>query len=499
MADGLCIPKSCPDQVPNGALSEPCSAKVGSRCGYTCDSGYSKVYRTRIVCETSTNWSRNPHSLCQHNSLQQCPYEVPNGDLDLSCNRLPGDTCTFSCREGYMAPKQTTVTCDSMLHWSQSLQSACKEILCPITIPNGHITLSCSRRYGSYCYNDGYGCDPEYVKPSTPPRLYCNASGQWQWYTTQGEPCFREEDMCPSHIRNGDIVWHCDRQAGSHCTYSCDPGCTQNRSTVWLNCEADGRWNEDTERLCTDCRPVSTTRVSTTVTTTMTNLCPAIIRRGRIDSSCDRKLHSTCYITCETGCLNKASILHCNTGFVWDYASYACDCSEANTSSPPGIASSGVIVEVCGGVVLMIIIFTVCIVIDRKRKRQSTSVPTPCAVSQRSEYRTNIPGRPSVGGMPLGLTSPTYGRTSLNYGIMSPNNANPSNETNNSSLQTQQNYQGNIYAWLQPPLDNDNFDTESPAYSSIATVVEPAENPPTYAEDPPSYEQATSYTVEFKV
>ena len=28
----------------------------------------------------STNWNRNPHTLCEHNTLQQCPYEVPNGD-----------------------------------------------------------------------------------------------------------------------------------------------------------------------------------------------------------------------------------------------------------------------------------------------------------------------------------------------------------------------------------------------------------------------------------
>lgn len=396
--DGLCVSKSCPDQIPNGALYESCSAKVGSKCYYTCDSGYSKEYRY-IVCETSTNWSRNPHALCQHNKLQQCAYEVPNGDLDLTCKRRPGDTCTFSCREGYVPPSQSTVFCDSSLNWSQSLLSVCHEILCPLMIPNGYIKSSCSRRYGSYCYSDGYGCDPKYVKPSDPPRLYCNTSGQWHWYKHEGQPCFREENVCPSRIRNGNIVWHCDRQTGSHCTYNCDPGCTQNRSTVWLDCGVGGHWNEDTERLCTNCPPVTTTQ-TITVTTTVTNLCPATIQKGRIDSSCDRRLYSYCSITCDDRCLNQASRLFCNTGFVWDYASNACDCPETNTSSPRVLA--GVIGGVVGGVVLIIaIVVTLCVVVGRKRKQQS--IPTQSTDVQRCEYLTNVPGRPSVGRMILCL------------------------------------------------------------------------------------------------
>ena len=480
----LCIPKSCPDQIPNGALSESCSANVGTTCDFICNLRYSKVYRTRIKCETSTNWGINPHALCEHNSLQQCPYEVPNGDLDLTCKRRPGDTCTFSCREGYRTPKQNTVSCDSMLHWSQSLQSACKDILCPLTIPNGYVRQSCSRQYGSYCYKDDYWCDTGYVKPPAPPGLKCNASGQWQWSKHQGQPCFKEEDMCPSLIRNGKIVWHCERQAGSHCTYSCDPGCAQNRSTVWLNCGEDGRWNEDTDLLCTDCRQV---------TTTASSLCPASISRGRIVSSCDRRPYSSCYFTCDPGCSHRATKLTCKSDLHWTFESYACDCPESSNpsfSSPTGNAGSAVIGGVIGAVVLVMIVVAVIVVIARNRKRHPST--TPCAVPQCNEYQTNVPGRPSVGGIPLGVTSPTYGRTSPNYGLTSPNYANPSQDTYYSSLQPQQNNEGNTYAQLQPPLGNNNFDGEPPAYSSIAPVVAPRE-------DPPPYEQVTSNPVDFKV
>ena len=110
MTEPFCIPKSCPDQIPNGALSSSCSAKVGCTCNYSCDTGYTKT-DVNIVCETSANWSTNPHSLCKRTNFQQCPYEVRNGDLDKDCSRHPGDICTFICREGYTGSQQQTVYC----------------------------------------------------------------------------------------------------------------------------------------------------------------------------------------------------------------------------------------------------------------------------------------------------------------------------------------------------------------------------------------------------
>ena len=473
-ADGLCIPKSCPDQIPNGALSESCSAKIGSTCDYNCDSGYLKPY-TNIECETSTNWSIDPHALCKHKALRQCPYEVQNGDLELTCRRRPGDTCTFTCREGYSASQQQTVYCDSSLQWSQSIRLACKPILCPLTIPNGYLAASCSRGYRDYC--DHYECSAGYVKSSATPSLKCNASGQWEWYESQGQPCFREKDMCPSRIRNGKIEWHCNRQPGSTCTYSCDPGCTQKPSVSWLYCGQTGHWIEDTDNLCTDCRPVTTTPES---------LCPDTIQRGRIVSSCDRRPYSSCYFICDPGCSYRATKLYCNSGLYWSFASSACECSESNTpsySSPTGNAGSAIIGGIVGAVVFVIIVVSVCVAVARNRQRRS--IPTQFTASQRSEYQSNVPGRPIVSGMPVGVTSP-------NYGITSPNCANHAQETYNSSLQPQQNSESSPYAQLQRPSYNNNSDIQGPpAYSSIV--------PSTPTEAPPSYEQVTASPADFKM
>ena len=485
-ADVLCIPKSCPDQIPNGALSESCSAKVGSSCDYSCDSGFLKSY-TNIECETSTNWSIDPHALCKHKALQQCPYEVQNGDLELTCRRRPGDMCIFTCREGYTASQQQTVYCNSSLQWSQPIRLACKPILCPLTIPNGYIEVSCSRGYGDYCYD--YECSAGYIKPSASPGLKCNASGQWEWNESQGQPCFREEDMCPSRLKNGTIVWHCNRQPGSTCTYRCDPGCTQDLlSVAWLHCGQNGHWIEDTDSLCTNCRPVTTT------TKMPERLCPATFQGGRIVSSCDRRPYSRCHFTCDSGCRFRANSLFCQSDLYWRYSSSACECSESSTpsySSPTGNAGSAVIGGVVGAVVFVIIVVSVCVAVARNRQRRS--VPTQCTASQRSEYQNSMPSRPTLSGMPVGVTSPNYGITSPNYGITSPNYANYAQETYYSSLQPQQNSESNPYAHLQPPSYNNNGNVVQgpPVYSSIAPSI------PTDA--PPSYEQVTANPADFKV
>ena len=75
-SDGFCIPKSCPDQIPNGALSSSCSAKVGCSCNYSCDTGYTKTH-ANIVCETSANWSTNPHALCKRTNLPTADKTLP--------------------------------------------------------------------------------------------------------------------------------------------------------------------------------------------------------------------------------------------------------------------------------------------------------------------------------------------------------------------------------------------------------------------------------------
>ena len=69
----LFIAKPCPGIIPNGELSEPCAGTVGSSCGYSCHTGYQqRVGVSSIKCETSTNWSVDPHSLCTSEYSKTC-------------------------------------------------------------------------------------------------------------------------------------------------------------------------------------------------------------------------------------------------------------------------------------------------------------------------------------------------------------------------------------------------------------------------------------------
>lgn len=286
-----------------------------------------------------------------HSEFQQCPYDVPNGDLDLACKRRPGDTCSFSCREGYTAPLQNAVYCDTSLRWNVSLQSVCKEKVCPSTVQNGYISSSCSMKYESKC--DSYECDPGFVKrPAISNRLTCNATEQWQW-NGDGQPCFREEDMCP--LSNGKlrVYYYCHRQPGAVCKFACNNGCLVSNQT--LTCGENSKWIEDTDQFCTNCKPV---------------ICPNRIPGGQIDLTCDHSPYFLCRFTCDTGCYPRHSNrLWCNPKLYWNNAADACDCSEARSEATVNV-SIVVICSVVGAVTFLLISVAVYAVIARNRKQR---------------------------------------------------------------------------------------------------------------------------------
>ena len=483
----LCVPKSCPDQIPNGALTQPCLAKVGETCQYTCDSGYSKVFTSsNIVCETSTNWSRNPHALCLHNTLQQCSYFVENGDLDLSCKRLPGDTCTFSCRVGYTFQTPNTIYCDSSHRWSRSLQSVCERSVCPLTIPNGRISRSCFRDYGSICIN--YKCNPGYVKPLVRTRLTCNASLEWTWPESAGQPCFREEGLCPSRIKNGQILCDNHRQPGAVCTYTCDPGCTKDWSVDWLHCGEGGKWWEYTGILCTSCSPVTTTAES---------LCPAKIPNGQIDSPCSRTPLSRCFITCDTGCRAEYSTLYCSSELYWNFGDTACDCSDFSNSnaipesynSSSGYNAAAMIGGIVGAIVAVVLVIVVCVIITRKRPRGNT-MNTGIAAQRidagfegYSSRTTRAADSRGSSPEPDWITSPNH-ETHSRYSSTTDDGTSLPRLTNLPQLETDSTSQSQRYN------DNSNFTDRSRAYRRTPSAPE---------EPPPSYDEVISDPNAFKL
>lgn len=247
LKEKLCIPITCPTTLPNGEISENCPATAGTTCEYSCATGYQKkVGVHNITCQPSTRWTADPHFLCTND--QQCNYEeIPNGDLDLACSRIPGEGCTYTCRLGYHASDGSSVViCASNSEWSRPLLSLCKRNLCSRTIPNGIISEHCNLQTGDYC---SYACNSGYTKSRLRELLKCNASGQWEWDVWLGSFCDKippsttESQRCPPTIRNGNIALNCNRLPYSRCLYTCHAGCSVQSSNLY--CSSSLEWSRE--------------------------------------------------------------------------------------------------------------------------------------------------------------------------------------------------------------------------------------------------------------
>ena len=361
----LCKPKSCSEVIPNGALSDPCIAKVGYTCEYTCNEGYSKSSdKQSVTCDSTTNWSPNPHSLCTN--YNQCPYDIPGADIALSCRRHPGEQCDYTCREGYVHSHYASADCTGRLDWLQRIYALCIQIKCSIFIDNGLIEFPCTGKYGETCHS--YKCHAPYIKPPQLPVLKCNASstldysdttGYWEWDKNDGQPCVREQDFCPSAFSNGEVSSGCHLQPGAECSYTCKTGCFKNPSVSMVHCsQSGGRWEESTSSLCSDCKR-----------------CPDRISNGRLFSiSCELRPSTTCDFTCNYGCRKVISTLTCEDDGEWNY-DRPCICPDDSIAMAKEPNSTLIIGIVAGVLVLavLILIVTICCCCHRRQRDRQTS------------------------------------------------------------------------------------------------------------------------------
>ena len=268
----------------------------------------------------------------------KCPNTViQNGRLDSSCNRNPGEICTFLCFDGFRAthsPNSSyvhdkhSIKCTSFSTWNKPLSSLCERIRCPQSIPNGRVYSSCSRYINTVC--DGYYCNSGFQRSRDSYYLTCNASGEWEWdqYSTE-KFCLGEEELCPSDIKNGSLANSCRRTEGSFCRYYCNTGCKYSYSISYLICK-NKTWGRDTELLCTDCQ-------TTTATTASAVRCPSVIPNGYVSLSCNRSPHSSCYYYCDSSCSKYLTAIQCSAYGEWYSANRACYCPVSNVKCPYSI------------------------------------------------------------------------------------------------------------------------------------------------------------------
>ena len=390
----LCKPKPCQEVIPNGGLSENCTAKVGFNCQYACDEGYSKLRGiTEIKCDSTTKWSPNPHSLCTN--YNQCPYEIPGADLDLSCRRISGEQCEYTCREGYVHSHYATADCRSTGEWMQRIDSFCIEIKCPLFLDHGTIQYPCTRKYGETCQS--YKCYYPYTKSPLPPSLKCNASQQldhrnttgfWEWDKAKGQPCVRKGDICPSTFLNGIVSSECHRQPGAVCSYTCKAGCYRNPAVPKIRCrQSSGIWMENTGNLCTNCIR-----------------CPENIDYGQVLSSCKLLPYTDCSYTCNYGCRKAVATLYCTNDGHWSDL-HPCICSDPlSGNEDTGSPDSAVVIAVVVVMVVFILVVLSCVCLFRYRQRQRMSHQ----VSSAHEHENREPIITSASTLDGRSSAPSY-------------------------------------------------------------------------------------------
>ena len=402
LKDLLCQPKRCQTTIPNGHLA--CAVaipKVGTTCEYSCNEGYLKnVWTRNITCEVSTKWSKNPHQLCTND--QQCPYEIANGELDISCGRFPGSICEYKCYESYMSSdsSRTMITCGSDSNWDKHLSSLCKKIVCPLTIPNGEILSVCSHRdYNQKCYS--YECSAGYEKPGHAVTLTCNKSSLWDLDRTRAEsPCLNTKDLCPKTFQNGKIDRLCDRKHGSRCDFTCNEGCVKylffDRPNL-LTCKNSSEWDVSPSGTCINC--------DRTTTTSSTPSCPASISNGQIDPVCNIHSGHECNFVCSNGCFPTADRLYCTSLGYWENEASACSCGTSFATPEKGSGLLDWLEEykaaLIGGAIGIVIVTVIACVVHRiikcrKQRRDSGAAVSYHSVASNAPETGITPTAPSI-------------------------------------------------------------------------------------------------------
>ncbi|XP_065884217.1 scavenger receptor cysteine-rich type 1 protein M130-like isoform X2 [Dysidea avara] len=151
--DGTCNRVMCPSQpvVPNGSVS--CSlgddgvTSYEDTCSLQCDVGYELMGSNTLMCHANGTWSN--FSVCIR---VKCPTLEDLGNGYVTCSLGDdevfsyGDTCSYTCGDGYKLTGSSIAACGSDGQWNMSSILECTKVLVPGNFSNGDLRLS---GYGS--------------------------------------------------------------------------------------------------------------------------------------------------------------------------------------------------------------------------------------------------------------------------------------------------------------------------------------------------------------
>ncbi|XP_065930460.1 uncharacterized protein [Magallana gigas] len=285
----LCSPIMCPESLDTAVLSPKCSRRIGDSCFFSCTNGYRPTTSTNLVCTADGTWNRDTNTLC---SLILCPESLDTAVLSPKCSRSIGDSCSFSCTNGYRPTTSTNLVCTADGTWNRNTNTLCSLILCPESLDTAVLSPNCSRRIGDSC---SFSCTNGY-RPKTSSNLVCTADGTWNRYTNTLCALI----MCPESLDTAVLSPNCSRRIGDSCSFSCTNGYRPITSTN-LVCTADGTWSRDTNTLCS------------------LVLCPESLDTAVLSPKCSRRIGDSCSFSCTNGYRpTTSSNLVCTADGTWN-------------------------------------------------------------------------------------------------------------------------------------------------------------------------------------
>ena len=249
--------------------------KVGSKCSFTCNTGYELLGDEVRLCEDSHIWS---------GVMPRCvPTECPvltapkNGMIVCTAERAYRSICQFDCNDGYELKGNKIMECSAEKKWNPEEAPVCEEILCdPLPkLPHGNVKCSDDNRHQSVCR---FVCEEGYrIKGSR--SSICSTDGSW---SADMPVCDQIRCDVLSAPDNGSK--DCSGEIfGETCNFACNTGFDLSGSEL-RTCQADGTWTGV---------PVHCTQASC-------GLLPAP-RHGKVTCSAGGTFGSTCDFECDTG------------------------------------------------------------------------------------------------------------------------------------------------------------------------------------------------------
>ncbi|XP_030845903.1 sushi, von Willebrand factor type A, EGF and pentraxin domain-containing protein 1 [Strongylocentrotus purpuratus] len=293
----------------HGSVSCSNSANVGSRCTYSCTTGYrtsgGSVTRVCIRSGNSGTWSGSVAACVRISCLG--PLSSPsNGQISCSDSSNYNSLCSVSCNEGYTLHGSSSRSCGVSGIWSGSNPS-CADTTAPVftrcppsqTVYAPALSSSATISWSAPTVSDNSGesITPRLDRGSTAPGTSRPVGTHAVAYVA-GDSSGNEASCrfsvtvavirCSSLSASAPLQVACPNGAirGSVCTYGCGVGYSLQgqRSTECQKSGSAGSWSQ----------PPPTCQILQ---------CPSMVApsHGRIVGACSRNYGSRCNFACDTG------------------------------------------------------------------------------------------------------------------------------------------------------------------------------------------------------